>query len=82
MRREATQNYCKKYVFRPMAVMQSATADSARRLNWRLTQFVRVDNVGDRDYTGAVIVNQVSGRYYEPAPGRNWLAGITASFAL
>ena len=53
-----------------------------RGRNWRLTQFVRVDNVGDRDYTGAVIVNQVSGRYYEPAPGRNWLAGITASFAL
>jgi iron complex outermembrane recepter protein len=49
--------------------------------NWRLTEFVRVDNVGDRQYIGAVIVNQANQRYYEPAPGRNWLAGITASLS-
>jgi iron complex outermembrane receptor protein len=46
--------------------------------NWRLTEFVRVDNAGDRQHIGAVIVNQASQRYYEPAPGRNWLVGITA----
>jgi iron complex outermembrane receptor protein len=49
--------------------------------NWRLTQFVRVDNVGDRQYIGAVIVNQANQRYYEPAPGRNWLAGVTAQLS-
>jgi len=49
--------------------------------NWRLTEFVRVDNVGDRQTVGAVIVNQRNRRYYEPAPGRNWLAGITASLS-
>ena len=45
---------------------------------WRLTQFVRVDNVADREYIGSVIVNEANRRYYEPAPGRNWLAGLTA----
>jgi iron complex outermembrane receptor protein len=46
---------------------------------WRLTQFVRVDNVADRDYIGSLIVNEANRRYYEPAPGRNWLAGVTAT---
>ena len=46
---------------------------------WRLTQFVRVDNAADREYVGSVIVNDANRRYYEPAPGRNWLAGITAA---
>ena len=48
---------------------------------WRLTQFVRVDNVADRDYIGSVIVNDANRRYYEPAPGRNWLAGVTAALS-
>jgi iron complex outermembrane receptor protein len=50
-----------------------------RGRNWRLNEFVRLDNVGDRQTIGAVIVNQANGRYYEPAPGRNWLVGFTAS---
>lgn len=49
--------------------------------NWRLTQFIRVDNVGDRHYIGSVIVNEANRRYYEPAPARNWLAGVTAALS-
>lgn len=45
---------------------------------WRIEPFVRVDNVFDRRYTGSVIVNAAGGRYYEPAPQRNWLAGVRA----
>jgi iron complex outermembrane receptor protein len=45
---------------------------------WRLTEFVRVDNVADRRYIGSVIVAEANGRFYEPAPGRNWLAGVSA----
>jgi iron complex outermembrane receptor protein len=52
-----------------------------RGRNWRLNEFVRLDNVGDRQTIGAVIVNQANGRYYEPAPGRNWLVGLTASLS-
>ena len=38
--------------------------------------FVRVDNVLDRRYAGSVIVNESSGRFFEPAPGRTWLLGL------
>lgn len=39
--------------------------------------FSRVDNVFDRRYVGSVIVNEGNGRYFEPAPGRNWGGGAT-----
>jgi iron complex outermembrane receptor protein len=42
--------------------------------------FVRANNVFDKGYVGSVIVNEASGRYYEPAPGRAWLAGIDLKF--
>jgi iron complex outermembrane receptor protein len=45
----------------------------------RLSEFVRVDNVFDKQYVGSVIVNEANGRYYEPSPTRNWLVGIQAS---
>ena len=47
---------------------------------WRFKQFLRIDNVSDRRYAGSVIVAEARGRYFEPAPGRNWLAGIDASY--
>ncbi len=46
---------------------------------WRVTEFVRVDNVTDRNYVGSVIVNEGNGRYYEPAPRRSMLLGVQAS---
>jgi iron complex outermembrane recepter protein len=52
-----------------------------RGRTWRFTEFIRVDNVGDREHMGAVIVNEANRRYYEPAPGRNWLAGVTAQLS-
>lgn len=45
---------------------------------WKLSEFVRVDNVTDRQYVGSVIVAEANGRFFEPAPGRNWLVGISA----
>jgi iron complex outermembrane receptor protein len=44
-----------------------------------LRAFVRVDNVTDRRYAGSVIVAEARGRYFEPAPERNVLVGLTAS---
>ncbi|MCI3951865.1 MAG: TonB-dependent receptor [Burkholderiales bacterium] len=49
-----------------------------RGRNWRLTEFVRVDNVTDRRYIGSVIVSEGNGRFYEPAPERNFLVGLNA----
>ena len=42
-----------------------------------LRAFVRVDNIFDRRYAGSVIVNEGNARYFEPAPGRTWLAGVS-----
>ncbi|KUF50422.1 Fe(3+) dicitrate transport protein FecA precursor [Klebsiella pneumoniae] len=39
--------------------------------------FGRIDNLFDREYVGSVIVNESNGRYYEPAPGRNYGIGLT-----
>ena len=47
---------------------------------WHLQEFVRVDNVGDHRYAGSVIVNEGNQRFFEPAPGRNYLAGISISY--
>ena len=47
---------------------------------WRLKEFLRIDNLGDRKYSGSVIVNEGNSRYFEPAPGRNWLLGVSAAY--
>jgi iron complex outermembrane receptor protein len=47
---------------------------------WSLREFVRVDNVADRRHAGSVIVNEGNGRFFEPAPGRNWLLGVNAAY--
>jgi iron complex outermembrane receptor protein len=49
------------------------------RASWRLTEFARVDTLGDRNYVGSVIVNENNGRYFEPAPRRAWTLGLQAS---
>ena len=46
---------------------------------WRITEFVRIDNLTDRNYAGSVIVNDGNGRYYEPSPRRNMTVGVQAS---
>ncbi|UEB22145.1 TonB-dependent receptor [Bordetella holmesii] len=47
---------------------------------WTWSTYARVDNLFDRRYAGSVIVNEGNGRYFEPAPGRNWSAGLTATY--
>ncbi len=43
-----------------------------------LTGFLRVDNLFDKKYVGSVIVGETNARFYEPAPGRSFMAGIGA----
>ncbi|WBS02721.1 TonB-dependent receptor [Pseudoduganella sp. SL102] len=47
---------------------------------WRLKEFVRLNNLLDKDYVGSVIVGDTNKRYYEAAPGRNWQAGFSAQY--
>ncbi|RSO37499.1 TonB-dependent receptor [Acinetobacter lactucae] len=47
--------------------------------DWKVNSFARVDNLFDKNYAGSVIVNDSTkpvGRYFEPADGRNWSAGL------
>ncbi len=43
---------------------------------WTLHEYMRVDNVLDRNYVGAVVIADSQGRYYEAAPGRNFGVGV------
>ena len=45
---------------------------------WRISEYVRLDNLTDRDYVGSVIVNEGNRRFYEPSPRRNMSVGIQA----
>ncbi|WEV49475.1 TonB-dependent receptor [Acinetobacter sp. ESL0695] len=54
--------------------------------DWSVNTYARVDNLFDKNYIGSVIVNDstvVNGksanRYFEPADGRNWSAGLSIS---
>ena len=47
--------------------------------NWELNGFVRGDNLFNRRYVGSVIVNEGNARFFEPAPGRTWLASLSAT---
>ncbi|ODO90010.1 TonB-dependent receptor [Klebsiella pneumoniae] len=42
--------------------------------------FGRIDNLFDREYVGSVIVNESNGRYYQPAPGRNYGIGLNLAW--
>jgi iron complex outermembrane receptor protein len=47
----------------------------------KVGSFLRFDNIFDRQYVGSVIVGDSNGRFYESAPGRSWLAGVSARYS-
>ena len=49
-----------------------------RGKSWRVSEFLRIDNIADRRYIGSVIVAEANGRFYEPAPERNFPLGVSA----
>ena len=52
-----------------------------RGKTWRLSEFVRVDNVTNRQYVGSVIIADGNNRFYEPSPTRNYLVGLKAQLS-
>jgi iron complex outermembrane receptor protein len=46
---------------------------------YRLNAFVRLNNLFDRRYVGSVIVSDGNGRFFEPGPGINVLAGVNVT---
>ncbi|MGA8008961.1 MAG: TonB-dependent receptor, partial [Thiomonas sp.] len=43
---------------------------------WHLSEFVKVNNLLNRNYVAAVVIADHNGRYYEAAPGRNTIVGL------
>jgi iron complex outermembrane recepter protein len=62
------------------AVFNAAAGYGVDLGSTRLSAFLRINNILDRRYAGSVIVDDSNGGYFEPAPGFNVFAGITAEF--
>jgi len=68
--------------FAPSATLFNLRLALAQNIQrWTVREFVRVDNIADRSYIGSVIVNEGNSRFFEPAPGRTWLMGVSALYA-
>ncbi len=48
---------------------------------WRITEYARIENLFDKAYIGSVRVNDGAQRFFETAPGRNYIVGIKANYA-
>ena len=48
--------------------------------NWKFNEFLRVENIADKDYIGSIRVNDTNSRFFEPAVGRNWMVGVNANY--
>jgi iron complex outermembrane receptor protein len=62
------------------AIVNARVQASQQLGGWRLKQFARLNNLFDRTYVGSVIVGDTNRRYYEAAPGRNWILGVSAQY--
>jgi len=62
-------------------VFNLRTGLQQRGKGWKLTEYLRVDNVGNKGYIGSVIVAEANNRYYEPAPKRGAMVGVNAEFS-
>jgi len=51
-----------------------------QRGGWRIREYARLNNLFDRGYIGSVIVGDANRRYYESAPGRNWVLGTSVQY--
>jgi iron complex outermembrane receptor protein len=49
-----------------------------RASDWRISEFLRIENLFDKNYVGSVIVGDANRQFYEPAPRRNAMVGINA----
>lgn len=46
--------------------------------DWTYREFIRLDNLTNRQHVGSVIVNDGNGRFFEPGAGRKLLLGLEA----
>jgi iron complex outermembrane recepter protein len=68
--------------FAPSSTIFSTRASFQQTMGrWKITEYARIENIFDESYIGSVRINEYSGRrYFEPAPGRNWIMGVKANY--
>lgn len=49
-------------------------------IGFNLTAFAGVDNIGDKKYVSFININDLSGRFYEAGPKRNFFGGIKLGY--
>ncbi len=68
-------------VFAPSATVYHLKVVAGSGLSdWQLRYWLGVDNLTDKNYVGAVVVNQANGRAFEPALPRSVSLGLSLSF--
>jgi len=48
---------------------------------WLVRPYFGINNIFDESYNSNIRINAFGGRYYEPAPGRNFYAGVAVNFS-
>ena len=48
--------------------------------NWLLRPYLGINNILDETYNSNIRINAFGGRYFEPAPPRNYYAGLVVNF--
>jgi len=48
--------------------------------HWHFKEFVRIENMFDKEYIGSVRINDSRGRFFEPAADRTYLLGLSANY--
>ncbi|MGQ3089505.1 MAG: TonB-dependent receptor family protein [Methylophilus sp.] len=48
--------------------------------NWIFKEFIRVENLTDKEYLGSVRINDANSRFFEPSAERNYLIGLNAQY--
>jgi iron complex outermembrane receptor protein len=50
--------------------------------NWEFKEYLRVENMFDKEYIGSVRIGDSNNRFFEPAADRNYLLGLSAKYKL
>lgn len=48
--------------------------------NWVFREYLRVENLGDKEYIGSVRINDANTRFFEASAERNYLLGLSAQY--
>jgi iron complex outermembrane recepter protein len=48
--------------------------------NWMFKEFIRIENLTDKEFIGSVRINDANSRFFEPAAERNYLLGLSAHY--